>query len=400
MHKSTADEYVIAQQLADFDYRKSHSITGTSGAGSDYQVRITVHYGSGSDSSDNVYLNENCQSDFDDIRFTDNDGVTYLNHWREEYVVSNYATFWVQVSDDLDSDVSIFIYYGNSEASSASDGELTFIAWDDFDTGYSANESPKASRGWLTTNQSLDICRVETNPAGRSGMGLRYTEDGAGGQSLLLYNQWVKVSHDVTVHFHLYWETMADQFVFSLIDGTDWYPSINLRCGSPDYDWQYHIATYLDYQDGFGPNQDTWYEIEQQSDMVDGSDTSLIVDGVKYSGANNENANDGFDSVRFNGHANFVDDFYIDDLYVRKFNPSGEPSHGVWGPEEANSITTTTSTTTPTSSEQTPPPPPIDFSLIIIGAGGASVIIVVVVVAIVFRRKGPGVPHSQQSYDW
>jgi hypothetical protein len=67
--------------------------------------------------------------------------------------------------------------------------------------------------------------------------------------------------------------------------------------------------------------------------MDDGLDTSLIIDGIEYSGANNEDANDGFDVVRFAAHHDFVDDYYIDDFYVRKFIPT-EPTHGAWAPLE------------------------------------------------------------------
>jgi len=95
-------------------YRRSIAITGSSGAGSGYQVRILMSYEAHMD------------TDFDDIRFTDNDGDTLLDHWRESYVASAYALFWVKVADNLDSDRSIFLYYGNSTVSSASNGTATF----------------------------------------------------------------------------------------------------------------------------------------------------------------------------------------------------------------------------------------------------------------------------------
>jgi hypothetical protein len=37
------------------------------------------------------------QADFDDIRFTDDDQTTLIDHWREEYTASTSATFWVEV---------------------------------------------------------------------------------------------------------------------------------------------------------------------------------------------------------------------------------------------------------------------------------------------------------------
>ena len=122
--------------LSGWQYRKSHVIESASGAGANYQVRIKVHYGSGTDSGENVYLNEHCRTDFGDIRFTDDDGVTELDYWMEEKVDSEYAIFWVEVKDDLsNSDVTIYIYYGNSDATTTSNGTETFLFFKDFEDG-------------------------------------------------------------------------------------------------------------------------------------------------------------------------------------------------------------------------------------------------------------------------
>lgn len=69
--------------LIGWDYRKSHNIVGETGAGTDYQIKIDVHYGSGSDSGEDVYLDSKSRRDFGDVRFTDNDGSTLLDYWME-----------------------------------------------------------------------------------------------------------------------------------------------------------------------------------------------------------------------------------------------------------------------------------------------------------------------------
>jgi hypothetical protein len=123
--------------LSGWSYRKSHKITGsTAGAVSNYQIPITVHYGSGSDSGGDVYLGGKCRSDFGDIRFTDSDGVTLLPYWVEDKVDGNYAKVWVKVPSipASPSQATIYIYYGNSSAASASSGNDTFVFFDDFDT--------------------------------------------------------------------------------------------------------------------------------------------------------------------------------------------------------------------------------------------------------------------------
>lgn len=115
-------------------YRKSISITGSSGAGNNYTISLTVNYGSGSDSGSNIYLNSKCEEDFSDIRFTDDDGETLLYYWIEDYTESDTAFVYIKIFDDLDSNQLIYIYYGKSEdTETTSDIFNTFIFGDDFD---------------------------------------------------------------------------------------------------------------------------------------------------------------------------------------------------------------------------------------------------------------------------
>ena len=83
-------------------------------------------------------LNGKCQTNFNDIRFTDNDETTELDYWLESVKDSGgtkLATVWVKVADDLGSDQDIYIYYGKAGDSSGSNPRATFIVWDDFDGG-------------------------------------------------------------------------------------------------------------------------------------------------------------------------------------------------------------------------------------------------------------------------
>lgn len=120
---------------SDWTYRKRIDIKNSTGAGTNYQINVTVHYGSGSDSGYDVYLNEHCQTDFDDLIFTDDDEETLLDYWIQEKTDSDYAFVWFEVQDDLGSDQSVYIYYGNNGASSVSNIKSTFVTGDDFDDG-------------------------------------------------------------------------------------------------------------------------------------------------------------------------------------------------------------------------------------------------------------------------
>ena len=106
--------------LSGWNYRMEILATGSAGAGTDYQVFINVTY------------NANMQTDFDDIVFTDNDAITLLDFWLEEKYDSSFGLFWVEIADSLESSASFFMYWGNSTVSTLSNGENTFLFYEDW----------------------------------------------------------------------------------------------------------------------------------------------------------------------------------------------------------------------------------------------------------------------------
>ena len=113
-----------------YTYRREIAITGSTGAGTYYQVPVWIGQ-DGTVTNCNFTLEDHGQADFDDVRFTASDGTTYLPHWRE-YVTGGVGKFWVNVSADLGSARDIYIYYGNATAVNASNGNQTFIFFDNF----------------------------------------------------------------------------------------------------------------------------------------------------------------------------------------------------------------------------------------------------------------------------
>ena len=87
--------------LEGWNARKWHKIQGSSGGQqTDYQIKLIIHYGTGTDYYDNdasppvahIYCGAKCKSDFGDIRFTDFDGVTELSYWIEEKICLLYTS--------------------------------------------------------------------------------------------------------------------------------------------------------------------------------------------------------------------------------------------------------------------------------------------------------------------
>jgi hypothetical protein len=114
-----------------------------------------VHYLNGTDSGSDVYLGGKCKGGFGDLRFTAMDGVTLLPYWMETPISDN-ATFWVKVSDNLTAQSAIiYLYYGNPAANSTSNGTATFDFYDDF----------SADTGWTLSGANIDCGVLNLEPS-------------------------------------------------------------------------------------------------------------------------------------------------------------------------------------------------------------------------------------------
>ena len=113
----------------------------------DYQIKVVI------DSSHSDFWNH-VQPDARDVRFTDSDGLSYLPYWIEKWDHTNKkATIWVKVPNIPNGTKTIYLYYGNPNATGigfhhdpdhpnntskgwyAGDGDNTFIFFDDFEEG-------------------------------------------------------------------------------------------------------------------------------------------------------------------------------------------------------------------------------------------------------------------------
>ena len=113
--------------LSGWSYRKEISITGQSGAGTDFQVEFDIGDSAGGD----FHLEGHCTSFPQDIAVTDDDGSTSLDFWIED-ITADPIKMWVEVADDLGTNQTIYVYYGKAESPTASNIENTFLFGDDF----------------------------------------------------------------------------------------------------------------------------------------------------------------------------------------------------------------------------------------------------------------------------
>lgn len=108
-----------------------------------YQLKVYVNYGSGTDSVSptyQVYCNSYCNTDFSDVTFVNSAG-TKIPFWVQNSVSSSQEMVWVSIpSIDSSIGATIYIYYGNSgQTTSDSNGSNTFIFFDDASANHSSS---------------------------------------------------------------------------------------------------------------------------------------------------------------------------------------------------------------------------------------------------------------------
>lgn len=123
-----------------FSYRVQHNITSVV-AVADYQIKIMVVNGTGTSQGNVYYTTHVRQPNFGDVRFTWYNSTSKreqtIPYWRENVNNGENATFWVKIPiiPANPNPATIYIYYGKSDAETESNGDATFIYFDDFDDG-------------------------------------------------------------------------------------------------------------------------------------------------------------------------------------------------------------------------------------------------------------------------
>jgi len=122
--------------LTGWDYRKKlHIDSSSDGQLTNYQKKITVNYGSGTDSGVDVFTSSHCATDFGDVRFTTSSGDTELDYYMIQKTDSDKAAFYVEI-DNIPSSggVDVYVYYGKSATATTSSGANTFPAFEDWES--------------------------------------------------------------------------------------------------------------------------------------------------------------------------------------------------------------------------------------------------------------------------
>ena len=292
--------------LTGWSDRKGITITNSSGAGTDYQIMIDVTY------------EDEMETDFADIRFTDKGGVALLDYWRETYTVSTSAVFWVEITDDLDFETVIYMYSGNSEATTLSNGTNTFIFFDDFE-----NDNLD---GWDTVGAAWDTTIAFSKYGSYSAFG-----DSQAG-SVLRTNLTSTIDYSIMVHsWARFLLTVATEYPIVTYeqDGTLVYAMYSPANEFSTYDGSSVKDYFTDGQTGT-----TWIRLEIAFDF----ENELLVPYVDRVHKTDQDLLTSetttitdINSVGSSTSATINQDHWLDDYYVRKWL-AVEPiaSFGIW----------------------------------------------------------------------
>ena len=159
--------------LNGWSFYKTITIKGSSGVGTNHQVKLLVGESSGASGYDfhvegHSAIFPSGKNDSGDLRFTDTSD-NLLDFWVEDVSgdsPNRLATIWVKVSANLDTDQDILCYYGNSNADNVSNGDNTFDFFDDFDESSLDTNKWKQINGNTPSfsNSQMTISANSTDP--------------------------------------------------------------------------------------------------------------------------------------------------------------------------------------------------------------------------------------------
>jgi len=310
--------------MTGWGYRKSHVITASVGAGTNYQTCIKVYKTTGVDGTETangilmgkVYVGSNCRDDFGDIRFTDDDGNTLLDCWMETLSSGVYAVFWVEVKDTLESNATIYVYYGKADATypylatDTAQGEATFLFFDHFpntaiDTNKWAGNTADATVGSSIMTQAKNggsyiYAKTTYGPAVRYRAYGRFTS--IGGEFRMGFDNGDN-TNDVSIQYHISYSGFR---------------RVSIKAGAATVaematarEGSYHI-----FQAFFISTSSCKYQIDNNT--VEENTTNIPIVAVPPASV----ASSGNNSIS------------IDWVFVSKF-VAIEPAHSTWGTEES-----------------------------------------------------------------
>jgi len=293
-------------------YRKQCNISNNL---DDYQMKIVV----GNSSGGNVTCDGYAQSDFGDIRFINSTG-NELPYWRENYTVDTQATFWINNSYN---DSKIWMYYGNSAASTTSNGTNTFIFFDGEGFGGSIDWTNK----WASDDQSsYTISGGDLRCAWESDNTEFIRTKSDYDETARLRVKW-KFTHGVNWANYLYWGDGTSKYSYD--NAGDWTTPSHAQ---DDLGYRRDNDTNNVTAGDFGIDDSAYYIVDFRVDDAN-VDLRLIQDGDVKTSITGSDAKNGYD--RYLKILNYWSStyIYVNFVTIGKYNVV-EPTWNSFGGEE------------------------------------------------------------------
>lgn len=318
--------YAFAGDAGDVIELTVINATGLWLSGWSYRIPIYIKENSGSDLNDYQVLIQldgsfnwsAVKSDGSDIRFTDV-ANNPLNYWIEEWNYGSSARIWVKVSLQANENKTLYMYYGNSSATSQSNGTRVFVFFDDFDDGDVSDWHKKNAKIKAVVFNGKKVLKLE--PKG-----------GTNFQHFAVPNNCNIPYQDYVIGAYIYDKKPAGGVLFHYVDDNNWW---GLELYSPWFDiFRPYIGGvdngWVYYQTPCSISSHTWYKIEVEAHL---NSFRMYIDDVLKWSQNVESPYQitGYNKIGFVEHKGFGP-LYADYVYVRKY-ASPEP-HVTLGSEE------------------------------------------------------------------
>lgn len=293
--------------------KKKITLTGgASGAIVNYQVKLTVTYES------------SMKTDFSDLRFTNGAEDTLLDCWLESYTASTSAIVWVETDTPANTvEADIYMYYGNSGASSDWSIRNTMLDGDDF-TGSSLDTAIWDSQ-YCNTAVSAGKLTISTFSGGpRYGGGIKGKRAIAPSCVIEAKVKQLATAGHTTVGVRENWD------IASAYD----HQNIGFMYNNLMYGWNKNDSTQsLINKSGLTVVQEYKYKI-----VNNGTNVAYTYDGTAITGSPittnvpNENM-----YMSVSGDNNHTISTEIDWIFIHKY--AANPATYVFGSEESESVT-------------------------------------------------------------
>lgn len=213
------------------------------GEQTNYVLRLRIIKGFGVNIAGTIYLNNHSKNWPYDIQFCNDDG-TVLDFWREQYT-DEMMVIWVECDYiNATGNTNFYLYYGSGVQAESSDGDGTFVFFDDFESGSIASWDP------------LNGPAIESTIVKDGNYSMRFYDNTTSAQSYV--HQDISPVDMIAVGIHIYPKVITTAY-FSIImksDSTEVFRAVINTTGVVQY---YYSGAWRNFSIGGSVVKDKWY---------------------------------------------------------------------------------------------------------------------------------------------